>query len=317
MNDSLVLQLQKLSINKDKKVSEVLSFALLVAHKLKQKEITRLLSPEAHGYASKDAIAPFRLIKGDLVAWDGKNEINIRLTSPSMMEFDEVKLSVSSIEHLCESNSGEFFYIRLDDKKVIDKIDSQINDNIFTDYVNLGFGTSSFERGVFNTLMPSREFSLKINKINYINILNSVRSIILAWAMYLEDNGFVGESFTFTDEEKIMAVNNTYNIGNLNGILGDVINSDVVQNNASEFKGNENLLREALIENMVSNDDAKEISNILVSEDMPKDNKSFSPKVREWLKKMISKSIDGTWDVSSSAAGGILTQIICRYYGFN
>jgi len=32
---------------------------------------------------------------------------------------------------------------------------------------------------------------------------------------------------------------------------------------------------------------------------------------------MISKSIDGTWDVSSSAAGGILTQIICRYYGFN
>lgn len=193
----------------------------------------------------------------------------------------------------------------------------KVRDSHFALYSKFGIGNSSFEKEIFDVLEPGRSIRLKINKINYLNILHSVRSIIQAWSISLEEQGFIGQSFSFTKEEKIMAINNNYHIDNLNGILGDVINSNVTQNNLVSFKNNEILLRELLKDSKVDQDDIDEITRILSDSEPPQDKDSFPHQVKEWLKKMMGKSVDGSWEIGIAAAGSTLSQIICRYYGIN
>ena len=113
-----------------------------------------------------------------------------------------------------------------------------------------------------------------------------------------------------------MSINN-YHIENLNGIIGDVVNSNVTQNNIIDFKGSESLLRESLKDKLVPQNDIDDIANILIKSDIPDSKDSFSSEVKDWMKKMIGKSVDGVWGVGVASAGGILSQIICRYYGLS
>ncbi|HCI9781661.1 TPA: hypothetical protein NQE86_004909 [Klebsiella pneumoniae] len=184
-------------------------------------------------------------------------------------------------------------------------------------YSRFGVGNNTFEKDIVDALTPDSDIRLKVNRINYLHILHTVRSIIQSWSIILEEQGFVGESFTFTQEEKIMAINNNYHINNLSGILGDVINSNVTQNNLVSFKHNEDLLREALQESKVEQEDIDEITEILSHSEQPLSKESFPHQVKEWLKKMINKSVDGTWEIGIATAGSTLSQIICRYYGIN
>ncbi|WP_447878531.1 AbiTii domain-containing protein [Serratia fonticola] len=317
MDNSLVLKLQRESLSQDNKVSFLLTLALFVARKLKLNDVIEVLSPELNGFGADKPVSPFRFLKGVLVAYDGNQEKKITLTSDHLAQYNQVRLPISAIEDLCERNSGEFFYVQLDNEKVERTIQSKIRDEKISVYSKFGFGNTSLEKEIVDALTPDSHIYLKINRISYLNILHCVRSIIQAWSITLEEQGFIGESFTFTKEEKIMAVNNNYNINNLNGILGDVMNSNVTQNNLVSFKNNETLLRESLKDNKVSQDDIDEITGILADSEPPRDKDSFPCQVNEWLKKMMVKSVDGSWGVGIAAAGAILSQIICRYYGIN
>ncbi|ENY1861249.1 TPA: hypothetical protein UOV81_004860 [Klebsiella pneumoniae] len=317
MNNSLVLQLQRESLNQHTKTSQLLALALFVARKLKLNDVINILSPELNGYQGDQPVSPFRFIKGELISFDGKQEQKIALSSDHLVQYDQVRLSVSAIEELCDRNEGEFFYIPIQNKKIESEIQSKIKSQKVSLYSRFGVGNNTFEKDIVDALTPDSDIRLKVNRINYLHILHTVCSIIQSWSIILEEQGFVGESFTFTQEEKIMAINNNYHINNLSGILGDVINSNVTQNNLVSFKHNEDLLREALQESKVEQEDIDEITEILSHSEQPLSKESFPHQVKEWLKKMINKSVDGTWEIGIATAGSTLSQIICRYYGIN
>lgn len=317
MNNSLVLQLQRESLNQNIKTSQLLSLALFVARKLKLSDVIDILSPELNGYSIDQPVSPFRFLKGELVALNGKQEQKIALSSDHLVQYDQVRLSIYSIEELCERDSGDFFYAPLENEKVEIDIQSKVKSKKISQYSRLGIGNTSLEKEIVDALTPDSNIRLKINKLGYLHILHTVRSIIQNWSIQLEEQGFVGESFTFTQEEKTMAINNNYHINNLSGILGDVINSNVTQNNLVSFKNNEALLRDALQESKVDQEDIDEITEILSHSERPQNKDSFPHQVKEWLKKMISKSVDGSWEVGIATAGSTLSQIICRYYGIN
>ena len=46
-------------------------------------------------------------------------------------------------------------------------------------------------------------------------------------------------------------------------------------------------------------------------------NKRFGPQVNQWLKKMLEKAIDGSWQIGIGTAGGVLAELINSYYGIS
>jgi hypothetical protein len=44
--------------------------------------------------------------------------------------------------------------------------------------------------------------------------------------------------------------------------------------------------------------------------------KRFGPRVREWIKKMISKAVDASWQIELGVAGNLLTDALKAYYGW-
>jgi len=316
MSDSLVISLQKQLFDNGKKTSEILSFALFVARKLKNKDVCKLLAPESNGYGVDDPIAPFRILKGDLIASDGDKEIEINLSKPHLIQYEQVKLSISEIESLCERNPGEFFYLPVNNESVEDQIKYELKNNFMHKVKLLGISNGYVSDDLIQEFMPEHKIMLKINRLNYLRIVHIVRAIIQEISLYLEENGFSGDSFVFTEKEIKMSVNN-YNIENLNGIIGDVVNSNVTQNNIVDFKRSESLLRESLKDKLVPQNDIDDIANILTHSDIPDSKDSFSSEVKDWMKKMIGKSVDGVWGVGVASAGSILSQIICRYYGLS
>lgn len=46
------------------------------------------------------------------------------------------------------------------------------------------------------------------------------------------------------------------------------------------------------------------------------DTNEIGPSVKSWMKKMLSKAVDGTWQVSIGAAGALLANVIQAYYGW-
>ena len=78
-----------------------------------------------------------------------------------------------------------------------------------------------FPQEVENTLMkntniPSRP-QLFINPVSVNGVINTVRNIILKWTLKLEKDGILGESMTFSKEEKQTATQTTFNIENMTG----------------------------------------------------------------------------------------------------
>ena len=97
---------------------------------------------------------------------------------------------------------------------------------------------------------------------------------------------------------------NLINLGNENIIDNDV---KIVKSNFEELKG-------ILKKNGVQDSDIQELQEILIEEPELIDNK-FGSKVNAWLKNMLNKAVDGSWQISIGAAGTLLAEALMKYYG--
>lgn len=97
---------------------------------------------------------------------------------------------------------------------------------------------------------------------------------------------------------------------------GNIVNSGDHNNispNININQGDLNSLREELSKQKVQSDDIDEIAQIVIHE-APNGNE-FGPEVKGWLSKMINKSIDGSWEIGLATAGGLLVEVIKKFYG--
>ena len=314
MTNALVLHLQREVLKPDIKVSHLLHQALFVAQKLKIDDMCDFLSCEYHGYSAERVISPFRFLKGELFVDTGRELEPVNLIRDNIIQYHEVRSSIAQIEYDYENNDKGYFQIHVRHDEIERKVNGIIRNNIEKAFSMYGLG-----RGVGNDIVgamaSNNRLLLLIHKACYLHILNSVRAVIQKWSVSLDDYVQGDNAFTFEQEEKVMTTNNTYNINHLNGILGDIINSEVTQNNIGAFKNNVELLRESLERNKIARDDIDEITEIITQSEVPADSNGYSQPVKNWIGKMINKSVNGTWEVSVATAGSILSQIICRYYG--
>lgn len=159
---------------------------------------------------------------------------------------------------------------------------------------------------------------LKAEKpIGYDNLPNILKRLIPILKASLDDLslGVIDtNSFTVTQSPN----NVYYNIDNLGSMANHNENSNINQistNTLTIIKGDFNSLAANLRSHGIEENDIQELQTIIDVGPLPQSSNEYSTYLRDWMKKMIGRSIDGSWQVAVGAAGSILATGLQNYFG--
>ncbi|MBN2425024.1 MAG: hypothetical protein JXR46_12120 [Calditrichaceae bacterium] len=294
---SLVLELQNEAIDSQKSVVSLLRKALVISRKLNLVDFDNWINNELNGYSKGDEIPEYRRVQGDVKAFNPYNGMWMPI--------------------VCEdSKKAEFMSTRMIGQKIteLEKIDLKGDSGV----LHVPFA-KNIETKLMNSMDLHSKPVLIVPSTSVHGIIESVRNILLNWALKLEQQGVLGENLIFNEIEKTTALSNQQiNITNFQGILGDVTNSYVEQSNLQRITKNDfESLKKYLIDQLKLNaEDVSELEKAIKNDPKPKTKEKFGSYVSKWLGKIISKSAEGLYKLSLNSAASVLGQAIWTYYGF-
>lgn len=293
----MVLQLQHLAQKSDSNLEELLRRAKLVAVKLNLKDFENWCNFELMGYEAGKEIPDYRMTFGRLYV---KNPYNGLV--PLHFESDEVYKDITTV-YLFEP-VGQ--YINL-----INKAQGSLSVQLSKEALDFLYKAQSLNYSFI--LEPH----LQIEVSQIMNVLTYVRNLIFDWSVNLEKIDILGEGMQFTVEEKAKAMTNTtYHIGNMQGIVGHVQDSQITQNNQMIVNQMDlSILLTTLRSVGINEDDLKELQSALEEDIRPSLKNNYGEKVSTWYGKMISKAADGSWEIAIGTAANLLTQALNSFYG--
>ena len=151
-------------------------------------------------------------------------------------------------------------------------------------------------------------------------ILTQVRSRLLNFVLELSEK--VGEEMTPEEIKKVGRSPDTASMFN-NAIFGDNTtilvgdyNRQTVTNRIT--RGDFEALKSLLQERSVPVMDIEKLRSAIKSDANGEDVKAnrFGPRVRGWMKSMLSKAVDTSWQIEISIASNLLTDALKAYYGW-
>jgi len=192
---SVVLELQREALDRQVRVSDLLRKALVVARKLGLREFQAWTEKELSGYGRGDDVPEYRVVSGQVRAWDPYRGwvpvIFQDAKHAEMLSRRRCGQSVAELEHLVEGEK-----------------DSSL--------LHMPF-PHELQRQLSRSFGFQTEVTLFTQYAEIVRIIDAVRTIILNWALKLEEDGIVGEGLSFTHQEKEAAERSPQNITNFYG----------------------------------------------------------------------------------------------------
>lgn len=287
---SVVIELQQEAMDKSVKASDLLRKAYVVARKLKLSEFLEWIENELNGY--KGEAPEYRMAKGQVRGWNPYNGwIPLMFEDPAEGEAASQRAcgqSIAELEHLIENGSSSLHM------PYPQEIQRQLCK---------GFGYET-------------EVSLFVGQSTLIRVVDSVRNVILNWALKLEEDGILGEGLAFSEQEKSSAISTPQSINNF---YGSVNAPQIQQGNqtAIQVSSTVNADSEAIkkfIDNLKSNFESlglhSESKEELSSEIATIEAQLKSPKPKTGIVKESLKTIRTVLEsASGSAAGQMLAEL--------
>lgn len=288
----IVIDLQKNALN-EKSLPELLRQALFVARKLGVNEFSDWIKKELNGYKNEDEIPEYRRVTGEL-----------KVRNP-YHGWQTVLFADSVTNEICTQTS-----IILPISEVVDLRDSE-SDSLMM--IIKPEDKLKIQQGLLYNL----DLGLFISRTIATKICDAVKTIVLEWAITLEEQGILGDNSTFSSDEKLKAQSSpTINIHYFQGILGDVNQSEIHQVLTLTIKkGDFEDLKNSLLKEGVSNADVNALEQAIKLDPKPVSSKKFGVKVSEWIGGMVGKAASGVWDISTTFAAEVLTKVLCKFYG--
>ena len=291
----IVLQLQALAIDPRSEVPELLRKALLIAVKLRLNDFKSWVNWELSGYETMDSIPDYRRLVSVIKARNPVRGL----------------IPVQFAEHRFEE--------MLREAVIFDPID-RLAHLITQGDGTLQFSFSPQEQHMLRQLQPGLvqfEMTRVLSHSQIAGLIAEVRNRLLTWSLELEVQGIIGEGLTFSEEDRIKAsMNHNINIGNFQGVLGDVTGSTLHQKLSMTFEAHDlNGLREHLRANGVDDVALSELERAIQQDPKPTTPGKFGERVAAWMGSMLQKAATGGWAVSLGAAGNLLASAIGHYYG--
>jgi AbiTii len=187
---SLVLELQKECLDPTISILPSLRKALVVAKKLSVIDFQIWIEKELQGYMEDDSVPEYRVLKGQLVAWNPYNGwIPVLLSDPEKQ--DQISLCgigqpIGEIENMVKHADAN----------------STLEVPLATQIEHM------IRRAGRLPLKPTRHITMASAG----GIVEQVRNIVLNWTLRLEKDGILGDGMSFSEKEKQSASQTNYNV---------------------------------------------------------------------------------------------------------
>lgn len=193
--DSIVLELQREAMSSGSNISNLLRKSLVISRKLKITDFEHWVNQELNGYGDNGDIIPdYREVRGSLEFLNhyyGWRPVIIQDEKlAEILSKQKIAQPITEIEFLVESDSDQLYI--------------QLPQNIQNQLSEWGDRTPT-------------QFHVSFGKSQARQIIDSVRNIILDWAIQLEEDGILGEGILFSEKEKAKADRQNYTVNNFYG----------------------------------------------------------------------------------------------------
>lgn len=204
---AIVLELQKEALSKQVPITDLLRKAMFVAKKLKVHEFEKWIQIELNGYDdyTQEQIPKYRQLRGTPKVWNPYH-------GWQTIMFQNVEVGHALSIRSCYQPIAEIEHM----------LDMQSPDGHFEMQY-----PGQTEHDIMQSIGLDLRPSLHVSSAAISKIVDSVRNVVLDWALKLEEDGILGSDVSFSLDEINRAVNANYTINNING---DIINSQFQQN---------------------------------------------------------------------------------------
>lgn len=304
-------------VNTDKSLSSPLMKLNYFAKLVKNQELIDYTHQELNGYDKPDKIPSYRKAVGTLYV-DFQAYIHQHTDKPlpismidekyrEIFKYVHIKEGIASVEKLAkEADSGkssgqmykplpmEMLFILQEPARRLYVSDVRID----VVAARIGFGTSVI-----------------------IEIPNAIRTKLLDFVMSLGENfGYNIEIETFNKKADI---NNQTIIHQMSTTInnsgdGNLINTgneNKIDSSITLYKGDIGRLQKELRNQGIDEEDIKEISEIVVSEEPNQEKVILGQKSNGWISKVINKSLNGIGKIATGISSNLLASLIRQYYG--
>jgi hypothetical protein len=296
-------------IDSQKSISSPLLKTKVLATKLKNAELLEWVDNELSGYHNTDSLPKYRVVHALLkgVFRNGFQQYN---NVPLVSRMLPNKLSIDMNKaHLMMGVASLESYLNKDLTGVLEEpLSAETCNLIAKGYRNMG-------NIDFEVINAYKEFPLNA----VVQALSEIRSKLLELMLLIDEDFGNTEIDELINKKSIIneLINpNMYNLiisGNGNILTqGD---KNKIYSKITNLKGKTDEVVTLLKEHGVKEDDISEIIEIFTNESPDYENKTPGKRATEWMKKMLGKSLDGSWDIAVGAAGDLLSNLISNFYG--
>jgi hypothetical protein len=290
---SAVITLQEQALDRSVAVSDLLRKALVISRKLGLVEFLQWTEQELSGYRGPLEVPEYRKVSGSVEFWNPYHGwCPVVFSDPefaTQCSERHVGQSVPELEHLMSEAGDSPLHIPFPEKL----------ERILMQSIDMPIETKA-------TLFSPRT--------EIVRIVEQVRTIILNWALKLEEEGILGEGLTFSKNEKEAAVSAPQNINNF---FGPVQNPQIQQGNTSAKQVSspiDTAQLAGLVRMLIDSADQLNIPNEAKSEMVAEANtiqsQLVSPKPKTAIIQACLSSVKSILEkAGGSAAGSLLAEI--------
>ncbi len=301
---SLLEEIQMEAVDSSSDLGALLRKCKLLAARLGSQSLEDWLIWEANGYPNNVSVPNYRTwplkIKGHFAGPFGSGLRNAEIPIACLpkdaregYQKYECRQSIAGMEQLLRGAEQDILNVSTGDLVVV-------------------LGTNVYEG--LNCIQAWAEFG----KGHIYELFNSVRNRILDFSIAVwKEDPTAGDSAKPLDSSlapsRVTQIFNTTVYGGSANLLGTANHSTVTFSvQQGDIQSLENFLRE----NDVPQKDIDNLKTAIDKDERPSEKGKFGPKVSNWISRMIKKAAEGTWAITVSAAGNLLSQVISNYYGW-
>jgi hypothetical protein len=290
---SVIIQLQEQALDRSVAVSDLLRKALVISRKLGFSDFLSWSEKELSGYRGNLEVPDYRKVNGTVKFWNPYHGwCPVVFSDPEFANIcseRQAGQSIPELEHLISETGDSPLHMPFPEDL----------ERALTKCSDIPFETKA-------TLFSPRT--------EIVRIVEQVRTIILNWALRLEEEGILGEGLLFSQNEKEAAVSAPQNINNF---YGPVQNPQIQQGNTSAQQTGSSIditqlaeLTQRLLDSSGQLGLSGELKEEIVAEANSIKSQLVSPKPKTAIIQACLGSVKSILEkASGSAAGSLLAEI--------
>lgn len=295
-------------VDSEKSLTRPLLKTKVWATRLQNPELLGWVDNELTGYRMVKDLPDYRIFKSELLGtyivggtmqYSNQPLITLGLDDKLADALTHMRLqgSIASLEG----------YIAHNESRVLNEsIPPEIAIMIEQNYIKHG-------NNYFNIISCYKQVSIEAIQ----QVITSVRSKLLEFMLEIEKKFGIETKFEELKKNRKTIetiVHNTIISKGERSVISIGDNTVVTYTNIVK-EGDKEGLRDALQKYKVDTSDINDLLGIIDTEKPDREKKLFGGKVNGWISKMVSKSLDGSWQIAVHTAAIILAELIMAYYG--